>query len=337
MISASSRRSVAILVAGAVTAALCVILIQGIRTPPNAIAGPCADKAALYYDIPDQVLPVEQDAGYVTRQQNYYRQYFVKANPDVPPPSKPQPYLQINIHPAGGQDPQIVVFFSPNEAGESFSTVLYVDIGPLAVPGKHSYQIEILCHPTDPVVTMVDFDLWVDACPAPTTNSSTQDSTDAQPLADTPTPVPFPTDCSAATDTPGPSVSPTPTPRPGNVTWGDVDCSAGSSLTNEDALAILKHAIEQTPTPPATPIVTPPPTPTPGPCFLWKVLVKISQVFGFHVAANGGLEVEWGDFNCSGAADAGDALSVLRYLAGFTDQFPQACPQIGERVQVDPA
>lgn len=69
---------------------------------------------------------------------------------------------------------------------------------------------------------------------------------------------------------------------------------------------------QPTPSPTATPQPTPSPTPTPGPSLTPSPAPR-----------------RWGDVNCSGAADAVDALAILRKVGGLPVSQVAPCPTIG--------
>ena len=46
-------------------------------------------------------------------------------------------------------------------------------------------------------------------------------------------------------------------------------------------------------------------------------------------------QVLWGDINCSGEVEGGDALDVLRNVGGLDDLAPDGCPDVG--TIIDPA
>ena len=46
-------------------------------------------------------------------------------------------------------------------------------------------------------------------------------------------------------------------------------------------------------------------------------------------------QVLWGDLNCSGDVEGGDALDVLRNIGGLDDGGPDGCPDVG--TIIDPA
>lgn len=46
-------------------------------------------------------------------------------------------------------------------------------------------------------------------------------------------------------------------------------------------------------------------------------------------------QVLWGDINCSGDVEGGDALDVLRDIGGLDDGAPDGCPDVGTIIDPD--
>ena len=46
-------------------------------------------------------------------------------------------------------------------------------------------------------------------------------------------------------------------------------------------------------------------------------------------------QVLWGDVNCSGMVEGGDALDVLRDVGGLDDDAPDGCPDVGTIINPD--
>lgn len=318
-----SRASILAIVAAIVIAAGLLALSRDVNSPPPALAGPCAAPPELF--LPDDNVntdePFESVSLFTAAGETRSRVYHIETHPDTPPPNKPQPYATVEITADPG-DPGIDASFTPDSSGAAFDAELIVTVDPDTPPGVYHYVIKMTCHPTDPVTGEVDAFIYVDTCPV-------DGVLPAGPA--TATPQPFPNDCTTTTTptTVGTATPiPTPSPRPGNALWGDVDCPA-HDVNAEDALMILKEVAGlNTPTP------SPSPSPAPQPCFLWKVLVKIAEIFQ-RLPAGEQQTVQFGDFNCSGEADAGDALTITRYAAGFTDELPAGCPPIGAAVQLE--
>jgi hypothetical protein len=123
----------------------------------------------------------------------------------------------------------------------------------------------------------------------------------------TPTPTPSPT--AAPTSTPtatnGETPTPTPTAAPGDLTWGDHNCSGGADPI--DSLLTLRHDADLGADTGACPD------------------------FGTALPASGPPLV-WGDIDCGGGINAIDALKLLRFDAGLSVEQEEGCPQIGEEV-----
>ncbi|MCH8815290.1 MAG: hypothetical protein IH957_09390 [Chloroflexi bacterium] len=140
-------------------------------------------------------------------------------------------------------------------------------------------------------------------CPGATPTSTPSPTPTASPTpVPTPTPTPGPSGTGAPTPTPGPSGTVTPTPTPTPTSTGTVTPSPTNGSTPGP-----------TSDPTATP--TPGPTGTPPP------------------------ESKHGDIDCDGDRDAVDALVILRFVGGFSDELV-ACAQpagafSGEAVQGD--
>jgi hypothetical protein len=352
-VSSSRARGFAFIAAALAVSIAALLLVGTVRSTPDAIAGPCADPPDLYRsdDDPNEVDPIDEAQLFQLSGTTIEREFRVIAYPNVPPPSKPQPYLQIEITPVGSE-PDITVSWDPETAGMGFFTTLTAQIAAGAEQGPHYFTIKITCHPTDPVIRTIPVAIWVDTCPPPPdTDSPTPTKTPfvtgnpnfaAQPQGEsctitTPTPVVTPSPTPATT-----SPSPTPSLRPNQSYqhWGDVDCAPNDTdLT--DALEMLKY-LDSLPTPSPTPTATPSPTPTSSPsptprkvCFFFGATEEIFEYFDNLPQGDALRTVQEGDFNCSGGApDALDALAIVAYVAGSPMEPPANCPQIGQWVIV---
>jgi hypothetical protein len=124
-----------------------------------------------------------------------------------------------------------------------------------------------------------------------------------------PTSTPEPTSTATATPTPTvsatptPGGSPTPTPTPGQLIWGDNNCSG--EVDAVDALLTLRHDAGLSADTGACP------------------------EFGDAVPA-GGPSFTWGDIDCDDTIGPVDALKLLRFDAGLSVEQPVGCPTIGE-------
>ena len=109
--------------------------------------------------------------------------------------------------------------------------------------------------------------------------------------------------------TPSPTPSPSPTPVPTNALWGDNDCN--DAVDAVDALKNLQHVAGL-------------PFTQNDPCFDFESTVDVTPA--------GSDERAWGDADCDQDVDSVDALSILRWIAAFTVNQEQPCPEIGSPV-----
>ncbi|MEX0682185.1 MAG: hypothetical protein WD904_01330 [Dehalococcoidia bacterium] len=327
-----TTRSFVIIFAAALVALTVIVVFSGspVGTTPTALAGPCAAPPELYRE--DGTVKLTSQELYAKQGGIRQRLYEIDSFPAVPPPNKPQPYLTIEILPTDPvpAHPGIEATMSPNEANQQFDSLLTITVGADVPPGVYQYVIEIVCHPGEPLVTNIPVDLYVETCPAPAAPAGVASAT----------PEPFPETCEEPTETPGPTcpaapgaqggagcptptptVVPTPTATPSATPlsdlWGDVDCS--DEVNPIDSLKELRTDAGL----PATQVPF---------CPAWNALVRFLLSLNSDIGVQGGLEVPWGDVDCSGLLSPVDSLKILREDAGLNVDQPNGCPPLGEEV-----
>ncbi len=316
---AASRTLISIAVAAVIALAAVVFISNSPASEPRtALAGPCGADPLLFFspiDGPplDETFLVGAEPGSA-----YQEKFRIVTDPEELPDGKPPVTISVVEKQPGSGHAGIVTGFNPSESDGSFTTTAVTGIAAGVPAGVYEYEIEIDCHGQ---ITEIPYDVYVGTCPAPSSSGFQMSGISGTP---TPSPEPFPETCEEPTPTPTPSPtaspSPTPTAAPGlDATWGDNNCSL--QVDPIDSLLVLRGDAGL--------------SSNTGDCPDMGEIshTRAKVVFRQGIQGNG-LDLPWGDVDCTGDMSPVDSLKILRHDAGLSVPQEPICFAIGSEVTV---